>query len=294
MRVAPGASASGGGAVAVASGSAPSAASASAPQADTSPPPLPPPPDSFVCPFDIQAGPLFAALWPGCTVDMAIGDLAARCADGHSCMRPCRIERTDERGTPDDSPQTFEYDVGGRLVKSAQRPPATTSTYEYDSAGRLVGGTDDGVPWKLQYDKAGRIARLETKYDETASFWMKYTYTRDGRLSRAVETSTRDKAPSWDALHTYGSTGQVESEVVNGERHLLGYDADRRLSVVKRDNWTYTYAYDASGRLAKTTDDVNAGSEATYEYDAKGRLSRTRSHRLDREPLITRFFYDCP
>jgi RHS repeat-associated protein len=138
----------------------------------------------------------------------------------------------------------FAYGAGNGLLASERWTPSggssETSTFGPDPFGRLSTRQDpDGLTTTYGYDNASRLASLQVDPTNT--------------LPNNPPGPPNDLAAF---SRVYGPTGLVktESRYVNGYRSV--------------DNSTWTYTYDAAGRLWKAQ--PGTGSLYTYTYDGAG------------------------
>lgn len=222
---------------------------------------------TFVCPIFADAGPQFAALWPKCTVDMSVGTLAARCSDGHSCMRPSRrtidvgrgIERTE-----------FIYDAQGKLIEERDED-GTIDRYAYDAVGALTGGSEDAYPWAFVRDARGVIERQEWGLSETG-LRRYFTVDEEGSLVRSF-------GGFHDTAYLYDERGRVAEMRDDRKSFVASYDEEDRLVRWLDGSAVTTLDYDVNGVLVRTaTRPLSLGEpfETTFQYDSARRVTEVR------------------
>ncbi|MFH8610375.1 DUF6531 domain-containing protein [Streptomyces sp. NPDC018029] len=240
---------------------------------------------------------------------------------------------------------TFAYDPAGRLVRAAG--PDCEVTWEHDRNGRVLTERVNGRPLSFAYDAMGRRVRRTTptgalahhSYDavgrpcalDSSGHAVSFSHDACGRETGRVMDDSLAITQTWDALgrpleqtvvapdrpvlrraydyrpdrHLVGVTDPYLGEVT------LGLDAAGRVTGVRAQDWTETYAYDGAGRqsVADWPDHhpgrevrgtrAHAGNRLTgagavrYEYDEAGRVVLRRKTRLSRKPDIWRYSWDA-
>ena len=184
---------------------------------------------------------------------------------------------------PDDATTTFGYDDAGRLASVTDPggavtriecdaaglpvrvtgPSGAVTGYERDSLGRVIRVTGpDGAVTELDWTPEGRLTS-RVGPDGAAEYW---DYDAEGNLARHLSPGgglTR---------YEYGPFDQpVTVTGPDGVRTELSYDHGLRLVSVRRAGLTWSYGYDAAGRLSTETD--YNGATTRYGYDAAGQLT---------------------
>lgn len=175
----------------------------------------------------------------------------------------------------------FTYDTLNRLsTKSA--PSEAAATYAYDLDGRLIGASDASATiatatpggalatMNLSYDALNRPLNLSwtpaaAQAMPTASSAI-FTYAYNAANQRIAQTATDNSywsypAPTAEAI-SYTANNLDQYSTVGGVTPT--YDGNGDLTF----DGTFTYGYDAEGRLISAS---GAGNSATYAYDALGR-----------------------
>ncbi|MFD5765841.1 putative T7SS-secreted protein [Streptomyces sp. NPDC127049] len=193
-----------------------------------------------------------------------------------------RVAVTDPAGTT----SRYAYDERGRLTTFTDALGATT-TVRCDAAGLPVAVTDPaGGTTLLVRDALGRIARTvdpvgnvtRVDLDEDGNLVRRTgpdgateTWTHDGEGNPLSHTGAAGATSRFDYTHFDLLTTRTGPD---GTRHTFEHDAELRLTRVTGPHGTWSYTYDAAGRLASETD--FDGRTLTYRYDAAGqRTSRT-------------------
>jgi RHS repeat-associated protein len=255
-----------------------------------------------------------------------MGNLISKAADGHT--------------------STLDYDPAGRLVRASA--PGVELSRRYDPLGRLLTETVNGRSLHVAYDPLGRRTGRRTPsgaettwtYDPaggvsslTASGHV-VAFERDaaGRETSRRLGSGLALASAWDVVdrlivqglthesakgflqhrtYAYRSDGAVTT-VTDQSTGTRRFDMDRlgRVTAVRADGWTETYAYDTVGNLAEahwpTRRDEAARGERTYsgtlirtagriryEHDRHGRVVARRETTLSGRTATWRYSWDA-
>jgi len=196
----------------------------------------------------------------------------------------------DERGNrteviaPDGTVTRYAYDLAGHLASvtgadgavttvtcgtaglpaAVTAPDGTTTRYERDQFGRVgrVTGPDGGVTslaWTVEGLPAAR-----TLPDGAIETW---AWDSEGNLLRHVSAAGAVTA------YEYGPFDKVTAMVwPDGTRTSFGYDHEQRVTSVTHGGLTWSYSYDAAGRLTAETD--YNGAVTRYSRDAAGQVIR--------------------
>src|SRR5262249_16030538 len=136
---------------------------------------------------------------------------------------------------PPSSPvwETYTYDGIGRLTKTTH-PNGTfaTTTYSMDASGKPYNTATDesGHVRSSWYDAFENVTHVREKKDASSSYDTYYTYDAAKQLVQV-----------WDASNHVATTNTYSSR---------GF----RLSITDQDLGTWTYTYDAAGRVLTATD----------------------------------------
>ena len=206
---------------------------------------------------------------------------------------------------------TTTYDKLNRPTAIKQLGATDLATYAYDDLSRRTTVTlGNGTSTVHAYDNQSTLSGLTHDLSGTAQD-LSYTYGRN-----AVREVT---SLSWDnnAYQWTGYANGTDSYVVNGLNQYttvagasLGYDTkgnltgdgvwtytfdtDNKLKTATKTGYSASLAYDAEGRLRRTTlastitDLLYDGMDLVAEYDGSGSLTRRHVHGpgVD-EPLVT-------
>jgi RHS repeat-associated protein len=213
---------------------------------------------------------------------------------------------------PDGRTVSFAYDAGGRL--SSRTIQRGTTTYAYDAQtgnmstvtapdGGVLSFTYDGsllkgVTWQgtvqgsfgLTYDNSFRVVSQSINGGNTISF----TYDNDSLLTQAgtlsISRSSQNGLITGTTLGvvtdsrthtTFGELSDYRASAIASEIFRVQYTQDKlgriteKTETVSGTSRTYSYLYDASGRL--TGVEENGSTVATYTYDANGNRITTNT-----------------
>jgi RHS repeat-associated protein len=198
----------------------------------------------------------------------------------------------------------FTYDQAGN-VKTIEDARGAVTRYTYDMLGRaatstLVGFVDlegaeprDIVVAETTYDGAGRPVSVR----DVAGLERRYTYTRDGYMTKAVAVAAHGGSDVVEGEWTYDALGNVSTyDDPAGPMRSFDYDKLGRLAKEDIGAGERSYVYDAAGRILRT--DLSDPSAQTvdsftrYEVDDAGRPVLVASGRHDDE-RVQRFAYDA-
>ncbi|MFE7301352.1 DUF6531 domain-containing protein [Streptomyces sp. NPDC057579] len=270
------------------------------------------------------------------------GELAARTTAAGRTTVFVRDElgRTVEEHSPDGI-ATFAYDPAGCLLGSANATTTVAHTYDvlgrklsedingrttswtYDALGRRTSRrTPSGVLSTWSYDAAGRPAALDVGGDQVG-----FTFDDADREVRRLIGPDLVLSQEWDAVGRLSSqavtrgadTLQHRAYAYRADGHLRGItdsaggtrrfelDPEGRVTAVRAQDWTETYAYDSAGNLthAEVPGDENAGTERTftgnrlercgrhtYAYDEDGRMVRRITRLLNGQTRTASFTWN--
>jgi RHS repeat-associated protein len=235
------------------------------------------------------------------------------------------------RATTPDTELVYTRDLLGRVLTEAV--DGWTVSSAYDAAGRRVSRTTPiGRQSAWSYDAANRAASLAAGQQQIA-----FGYDAAGRESHRWIGAHAAITSEWDALDRmtvrrllavdgppeerrahvvdermweYRRDGVVAAlhDTTGGTRR---YEADPlgRVTAVRAEDWTESYAYDPMGNLiqsadTRTPDGATAGARSVegtllrragrteYEYDGQGRLTRAVRRTLSGKALTWQYSYD--
>lgn len=201
---------------------------------------------------------------------------------------------------------THDYDALGRRTRRVT-PAGTVTTYTYDAAGNRTSLTTNGHTLTFDHDESGRETERRAGDGELTftSLW-----DPAGRLA-----SQTVGGPSAGTVQQRTYRYRADSHLIGVEDQLNGpqfFDLDPagRVTSVRAENWSETYAYDEAGN--QTSADwpaQHAGSDARgdrsysgtklltagsirYEYDDAGRAVLRQKSRLSKKPDTWRYEWD--
>jgi RHS repeat-associated protein len=208
----------------------------------------------------------------------------------------------DDRGNrisltqPDGSMMRFAYDVAGHLAAVTGADGAVTSV-ACDALGLPVSVTaPDGAVTRYERDQFGRIGRIidpdgaVTSMEWTTEGWPLTRTFQDGSVELwiwgAEGNLIRHVSPAGaSSAYEYGPFDKVTSMTgPDGTRTMFGYDGELRLTSVEHGGLTWSYTYDAAGRVVGETD--YNGAPTQYELDTAGQVVR-RLNAVGQEVLYT-------
>ncbi|MDQ8707121.1 RHS repeat-associated core domain-containing protein [Streptomyces sp. LHD-70] len=211
----------------------------------------------------------------------------------------------------------FDRDALGRPVRRTT-PSGSVTSYAYDTAGNRISLDIDGHTLDSTYDAAGRETQ---RHIDTALIWAN-EWDLAGRLLSRTVTADGITGDPRAATHPHATVVQEQSYEYRADGYLLGmgdrlngsrrFRLDRvgRVTQVTGENWTETYAYDATGNLTQAAWPASHGESAagerefsgtrvlragrwTYLHDEAGRVVERRKTRLSRKPDLWRYAWDA-
>jgi YD repeat-containing protein len=166
---------------------------------------------------------------------------------------------------------TYAYDADGNVAAKATAGVGTTR-YAYDGLDRLASLTDPQgtVTTYASYDPEGRL--LEKRLPNATH--VDYAYDAAGRLralrNRRGASHSASEAVIADYEARYDGTGQKVSETRPEGSFTYSYDALGRLRQVTQGSTTRSYGFDQNSNRTSLT--VDGQLAKTYTYDALDRL----------------------
>ncbi|MHC3475512.1 DUF6531 domain-containing protein [Streptomyces sp. 7R007] len=216
----------------------------------------------------------------------------------------------DERGrrlseTVDGRTLSYAYDALGRRTNRTT-PGGATSVWTYDAAGRPSRLTASGHSIGFERDAAGR----ETAFRFSESLALAHAFDAAGRL--AEQSLVTDAGVLQRRAYSYRPDGALVriDDLLDGTRHV-DLDAAGRVTAVRAENWTETYAYDEAGNLtfadwpathphheatgqrSYTGTRITRAGGVRYEHDGAGRIVVRQKTRLSRKPDTWRYTWDA-
>ncbi|MEU5643835.1 putative T7SS-secreted protein, partial [Streptomyces milbemycinicus] len=203
---------------------------------------------------------------------------------------------------------TRTYDALGRPVRRTT-PSGAKSTFAYDAAGRRTTLTTCGHTLDFTYDAAGQeTARQLGPNAALAQIW-----DPAGRLSEQTLTTGPEGGTLQHRAYTYRPDGHLTAidDQLSGPR-TFDLDDAGRVTTVRAQGWTETYAYDEAGNqthatwphehpaTADTTGPrtytgtrITRAGRVRYEHDTAGRLTLRQRTRLSAKPDTWRYTWDA-
>jgi RHS repeat-associated protein len=160
-----------------------------------------------------------------------------------------------------------DYDANGN-VSVVMVNGKTVSTYTYDASGNLTQRTDAlGQPYTFVYNTENRMIRQE----DPAGAFVEYEYDADGRLWKTRDGNGNEIVREYEVVGLSGSCPSCTP--------LLGGVGGgfERLKRIIYPTFTKEFDYDHQGRVSEERYVVSGGttSSVIFAYDAFGRLERT-------------------
>jgi RHS repeat-associated protein len=162
-------------------------------------------------------------------------------------------------------PTNFVYDSRGRLASTTQG--TRTTKLSYGANGFLASATDAmGGTTKFGYDAAGEL--LSTTLSDGRL--ITYTYDANGNLASVMPPGSPAHSFSYTSVDLRAA--YTPPAVSGTGATIYAYDLDRHLTTLTRpDGRTIGYGYDAAGRLRSI---ATPTGNITFAYAATGRLAR--------------------
>ncbi|MFI1334085.1 putative T7SS-secreted protein [Streptomyces sp. NPDC020845] len=202
---------------------------------------------------------------------------------------------------------THAYDALGRPVRRTT-PSGAKSTFAYDAAGRRTTLTTCGHTLDFTYDAAGReTARRLGPNASLAQIW-----DPAGRLSEQTLTTGPADDIAQHRAYTYRPDGHLTAihDRLSGPR-TFDLDDAGRVTTIRAEGWTETYAYDEAGNQTHATwptdhptpeatgprtyngTRITRAGRVRYEHDTAGRLTLRQKTRLSAKPDAWRYTWDA-
>ena len=137
--------------------------------------------------------------------------------------------------------------------------PGSLSTLASVAGGYELLRTDQV---RYRFDAQGRLLSIKDRNDQGVSL----QYDGQNRLATVTDAADRQATISYNASNLVS-----EVQTSDGRSVGYGYTSGRLTSVTDVRGKTWTYAYDAGGRLEKITDPLSH-AQVTNLYDADGRV----------------------
>ena len=236
--------------------------------------------------------------------DLATGRLLSNTVNGVTMVHEYNaVGSVTKTIYPDGSYTESIYD-GPRVVSQISRT-GNTNSFAFDAAGRRIAVTNSlGKVTKYAYDAVGNVTNMtdalnnSTKYAYDVMNRVTVTTLPDGRVSvnqydALGRLASRSGAGSVPVSYEYDAAGKM-TKLIDGEgnKTRFFYDCCQLTSKVYPDDTSYSYAYDARGRLLFRTDakdvttayfynnvgqvtnvDYATDTDIRYAYDNLGRMT---------------------
>lgn len=155
---------------------------------------------------------------------------------------------------PDNSTVQYKYDSVGKLVQMIN-PRGRELNFSYDSSGRFDGYTFTNPSQTAQsvWYRADNLVTSDSQFTGTST----YTYTSGRQLDTAsFNYSNSGLSPTQKLIYTYNN---------DGSRATMTWKSNTTTIV------TWTYSYDAAGRLSGVSNSF--GESSTFAYDDEGKIT---------------------
>ncbi|MGW2646763.1 DUF6531 domain-containing protein [Streptomyces sp. NPDC001393] len=209
--------------------------------------------------------------------------------------------------TVNDRTMTYSYDLLGRRTSSVT-PTGATTTYTYDAAGHRTQLTTSGRTLSFDYDRVG----LEVTRCISGTLTLASVFDPLGRLTSQTVKGPAPRGVIQQRTFTYRSDGCLAAidDFLNGARKFE-LDAAGRVTAVRAEQWSETYAYDDAGNQTEAVwPSVHPSREAVgarsyrgtritkagqvrYEHDRAGRIVLRQKPRLSSKPDTWRYTWDA-
>ncbi|WP_194910514.1 DUF6531 domain-containing protein [Catenulispora rubra] len=199
---------------------------------------------------------------------------------------------------------TYAYDALGRRT-SRTTPAGITSTWTYNPDSSPATWTDTTAQITFGYDDAGH----ETIRQFGSEVTLAWTWDADRRLQAlSLTAAATGTEPILERTYDYRADG-IPTSITDsryGDRHF-DVDLVGRITAIRANTWTGTYAYDSTGNLIHSatphTPETNgtrtrvgtslrSAGRTTYSHDDKGRLTRTTRRTLDGRRRVTTYVWN--
>ncbi len=187
---------------------------------------------------------------------------------------------------------TYEYGAA-RELKKITYPDTKNETFSYDNYGRLwLRNNSEGQSRSLTFDASGWVTKenasdevinytynndgtvQEEKYNPVSNAWKKYEYTASRRIKKEQYNYMPMGAADWHTFdYTYNADGTLATKswsrgATSVATWTYGYDAAGRMNQVSNSfGETTTFSYDGEGRVL--TQGNSNGTSVLYEYNSQ-------------------------
>lgn len=178
------------------------------------------------------------------------------------------LNRLTSVAAPASGGTSYTYNAAGDLATRTDANSHTT-TYGYDGEHRLTSVTSPtGQQWTYGYDAAGnRTSSVDAKANAAGVVALGKTTATFDRAGRLVGVDYSDTTP--DVSYTYDGSGNRTSMVDALGTETRTYDAANRLTGVARGTDSFSYGYDAAGRITSRTYPDGTVTTLAYTYDGQ-------------------------
>ncbi len=180
-----------------------------------------------------------------------------------------------------------DYDSRSRLTRLTVQGPndevLKVYEYTYDFADRMTqerevaGGTRN-----YEYDSNGQLVRYSYRVGASLQELHEYEYDAVGNMTRSLRNGI-------ESLWTYGTTGKMLSQTIDGVTTQFSYDANGNLlNAIANGVEVASYQWNTQGRLVSVRQSVNGIiSTVQYTYDYTGLMTQRTEN-----GVVTSYVYD--
>ncbi|WCO01861.1 RHS repeat-associated core domain-containing protein [Psychroserpens ponticola] len=214
------------------------------------------------------------------------------------------------------------------LVTQSQNPENITTTYSYDNYGNTIStNAPEGISTSATFDAASRLLSFTNpngfnsnySYDNNDNLLQEtfntqttqYSYDPNDNMTQIKNANNRNTVLTYDFendflenvafegaedAYTYYPDGKMETYVnPNGITFTYTYDADGRLSTVNGGSDTVNYTYDSNNNITQIS---NSNGATNYSYDLLNRITSITdyfgnivSYEYDLNSNVTKLIY---
>ena len=166
-----------------------------------------------------------------------------------------RISQTDAIGRT----TQYEYNYQSKLIKVID-PQGGMTSYSYDPKGNLTSIIDaNGQTTNYAYDTQNRLISETDPLGNT----IRYSYDTKGNLISKTDANGQVISFTYDSLNRL-----TRKTYPDGGFESFTYDGNGRILSANNQAISYTFSYDAAGRITQVTD--SRGYTVRYKYDQAG------------------------
>lgn len=192
--------------------------------------------------------------------------------------------RVTQQKAPGGAVTSYEYDPGGHVSKVTD-PLGAVTQYTYNNLGQLTKtSTPKGGEYSREYTIAGDPLSVTTPSGKKTT----YSYDANGQLTNkalptgsiayTIDSAGRNTLVNYsdstpDVSTSYDKLGRPLVSAANGAQSKFTYDKSGRPTTITRGSGTFTYEYDADGRLVNRK--YPDGRSQSYTWNDQGQPAST-------------------